>query len=435
MQAKLSKVTSFGRTKTLKVPVFRPERQSDIPKLTSLPASNLTSLLGVGNRLSYGDSCLNEQLISSERLNRFVYYDNKTQQLTVEPGVTFYDILRLKTDCLPLVLPGTLHATIAGGVANDIHGKNQSQYGCFGHHINWLELALPYQTIRISPNSHPDLFYASIGGLGLTGFIRKINMTLAPKSQAVKSTHSCFKDIVHGIRMLISNQGKADYAAAWFDPYRKGRGVLYQASHTYNPVEAKPLKNYRIPFTPPISVINQTSMKYFNQLLYKHCLKTKQAQKQDIVAFNNPLDSINGWNRLYGKKGLYQFQCVIPTDKATNYSHHLFELLQQYQASPSLAVFKLFNQDGLGLLSFAKPGVTFAIDFPATQTNAKCIQALNQSVLDYDGRVYLAKDSLLNPEQFCSMYPKKDQFIEVLKTYELYDTIRSSMSMRLGIHL
>jgi FAD/FMN-containing dehydrogenase len=434
MKAKKRIIKSFGNNLSMIASVYRPERQREASNIPVQTQRKSLHYLPIGNQLSYGDICLNERVATSEKLNRFIDYDPNALQITVEPGVTFKNLLELDNKIIPPVIPGTLHATLAGGVANDIHGKNQTKQGCFGHHINWLELALPNGCITVSPTSNSDLFYATIGGLGLTGYIRKINLNLQKNTHTIKVRKQYFVNINQGIRKLTAQVESNDYSAAWFDLYRNGRGVLFQGTHTLGASNPPSKHTLTFPFTFPFSCINKLTMKHFNNLYYRATMKKPTRDKQTLITFNNPLDNVKNWNRLYGKKGLFQFQCVIPTEHATDFSKILLDVIQKFSASPSLAVMKSFGQTGLGLLSFAKPGITFAIDFPSTTNNRNCIEYLNQLLLDFDGRVYLAKDQLLNTEQFQKMYPNYLQFIEILNKYEIYASCQSQLSRRLGIH-
>ena len=434
MRAKKVISSSFGNTSKDFSSVYRPERQQDAEFLKQYQPSNNKAILAVGNKLSYGDSCLNDTLISSKRLNRFLEFNIDNNNITTEPGVTFKDLYKLTPQIISPVLPGTMHATIAGGVANDVHGKNQTKHGCIGQHINHIELYLPSGTIHTSKDENSDLFYATIGGLGLTGFIKKINLSILKSSHCLDVKKSAFIDLDHGIRQLTSKKNDFDYSAAWFDPYNKGRGILFNANHINHQMPIVKQLKATIPVTPPFSLINKQTMKSFNRLYYNTMLKKPLNFQQDLLSFNNPLDSIKNWQRLYGKNGLYQFQCIVPFIHCSEFMNLAFEIMQKHQASPSLAVMKKFNKDGLGLLSFAKPGITFAIDFPANKNNKACIEELNQTLIDYQGRVYLAKDLLLNKEQFQTMYPQHNNFIEVLKKYNLNKVFQSKLSQRLEIY-
>lgn len=432
MRYKKTISSSFGNTLKQPAIIYRPERQKDLVNLNQ----NLDCkkpLLAVGQCLSYGDSCVNEQLISSERLSRFIAFNEHDNSISLEPGVNFNELLTIKEGFIAPVMPGTLYATLGGGVANDVHGKNQSHQGCLGHHINWLELSLPNDVIKASTKQNPDLFYATIGGLGLTGAIRKINLSLSPNTQQVDVSKSYFGNIEHGIRKLKQSINKYHYSAAWFDPYLKGRGVLFNANHSFGK-QAKP-KSFRpkVPFRMPVSLLNKCSIQQFNKYYFQAIAKQKRHIKQQLSTFNNPLDQIQNWHYLYGPKGLYQFQCVVPYEHAIDFMDCFFKLLAKFNASPSLSIMKAFSKPGLGLLSFAKPGITFAVDFPAIDNNKRCIEALNQSLLDYQGRVYLAKDSLLKQAQFRQMYPNYLQFLEVLEAYKINNTFQSHLSRRLGL--
>lgn len=433
MKAKKTIIKSFGNHTKLPAYIFRPEKQSDLDKLNILQSTKHKYLLPVGNQLSYGDCCLNETLISSQRLNRFIDEEPNFKTITVEPGVNFKELLLVKKNLIPAVVPGTLHATIAGGVANDIHGKNQLIHGCLGHQINWLEIVIGDEHLKISKQQHSDLFFATIGGLGLTGFIRKININMLNQTKVVDVRRTYFRDIKQGIRKLKTQINHFDYSVAWFDPLHLGRGILLNASHTFGEFAPTKSEGISIPITPPFSFINKFTIKHFNRMFYNHKVKSPTNTKEDLIQFNNPLDKINNWNRLYGHNGLLQFQCIVPFDNAEQFIIEAFDIIKNSDACPSLAVMKIFGLDGLGLLSFAKPGITFAIDFPANKKSQRCIEQLNENLLNYSGRVYLAKDSFLTKQQFLEMYPNSDKFKAVLHKYGLEHNLNSVLAKRLGL--
>lgn len=431
MKKKSHRVSNFGQNQTITSDIYRPERQSAVSALLQNRPSD-KPLLARGKGLSYGDVCLNETLVSTERLDRLLAFKKDTNELIVEPGVTFSDLMTIEEHSIPPVIPGTVHASIGGGVANDVHGKNNVTMGALGSHINWLELALPKDTVRVSKTHCPDLFYATIGGLGLTGFIKKISLTMQTHSRRLKVNRICFNDIFQCLNLLQAKAAQNDYTAAWCDFYHQGRGILFVGNHILANAKKEKERQFNIPFTPPISLVNKFSMRLFNQYYYHRCLNNPTTLKQNLDVFNNPLDSVKHFNRVYGPKGFYQVQCVVPFEYINDFSEQCLNLFKKNHTYPTLCVVKVLGKKGLGLLSFTQPGITFAFDF--SRRDKRLIQSLFSLLIECNGRVYLAKDSLLDKSLFKLMYPNHESFIEVLQRYDVYQHFQSTMSRRLGIH-
>jgi decaprenylphospho-beta-D-ribofuranose 2-oxidase len=424
---------NFGKTVLKQCSTFRPEKQSDIAKI--FKSSNTSKgILPLGASLSYGDVCLNSTVISSSRLDRIIEYQSGHNRLTLEPGVCFKELLSLFPSALPPVIPGTVNVTLGGAVANDIHGKNHWHQGSFGNHIESISLAHPSGNILTSPETHPALFFSTIGGLGLTGFINKLTFKLQPKPRFVEVTKKHFENFSEGLAKLIEDANRQDYATLWVDLYRKGKGISLSANHILGVDTIEESLSFIMPFPLPLSPINKLTMSYFNKLYFTLSMRGKKSFKSSLERFNNPLDNVKHFNNLYGKKGLYQLQCVIPFETSNDFAAQLLKQVKKYKASPSLCVVKALNSEGLGFLSFTQPGFTFAIDFPKTETNKALVQHLHQLINELGGRVYLAKDSLLTKSLFKSMYPKHEAFVEVLHNYDIYPHFQSEMSRRLGIH-
>lgn len=430
---KKQKISTFSRHEHIKADCYRPERHASLKSILGNKLSQ--GMLPRGYGLSYGDSALNTTVIQSERLNRFIDIDEDKRQITLEPGVTFSDILSLKRQMMPMVIPGTIHASCGGAIANDVHGKNHYHVGAIGHHINWLELGLPNEVIIVSPNEHADLFYATIGGLGLTGFIKKINMNVINQQPLVNVSTVSFQCLDEGVDKLKKLSSNHQYSAGWIDFTTHQRGLIFSASHLTKCTEPtnkfKPVLN--MPFTPPVSPINKYTLSSFNKLYYLNH-RNNVVRTMRFENYNNPLDKVKNWNRLYGLKGFYQIQCVVPFELVNDFTRELLFLLEKFQTLPSLAVMKVLNQTGVGLLSFSKPGISFAFDFVNKEKNAALIKAIHDLLISVNGRVYLAKDSFLNKKQFQQMYPQFTTFQDVLSRYQLDGHFQSLLSRRLGVH-
>lgn len=440
MQAQQALLTSWGKlhSKTL---TYRPERQRDLKAIMLQQHPN--GIIAYAKGRSYGDVALNENghAILTERLNRFLSFNDQTGELVCEPGVTFADLL---TTFLPRgyfapVCPGTAFVTLGGAVANDIHGKNHDRVGSFGEHVLWLELLLPNGISEIvSPKQNPTLFYATIGGLGLTGLIRKIAIKLIPTLKHVQIRKQRISNLDNFLEQLIAARDEAYYSVGWIDGNARGkslgRGILTTATPVSDEMkQLKKNKSLTVPIQFPNFVLNPITINCFNSALYHSMRKTPLSKLVSLGDFLFPLDNLLHWNRMYGKRGFYQFQCVIPDAQAQQALADLMETISKSRAASFLSVIKTLGKAGTGLLSFAKPGVTLALDFPNTKEVKTLLKQLEMLVLKYQGRVYLAKDACLAPESLQLMYPNLSEFQQVLCNVDPKHVMQSNLSRRLGI--
>jgi decaprenylphospho-beta-D-ribofuranose 2-oxidase len=416
--------SNFSQAITAQSKGYRPELEGCLVKILI----NNTSVIARGRGLSYSDACLNGggSMIETARLNHLLSFDEETGALVCQGGATFADLFLVHPDYIPPVIPGTLHATIAGSIANDVHGKNNPHVGTFGHQVLWFDLQTKKQVYHCSVEENANLFHATIGGLGLTGIITRAAIKLRKESRFVlvsKEQHTSWKSLLTHMQ-----NDTHKYQVAWLDLLSPERALLSYA----NPCDAQTQKmgaeNFSIPPL-PFRLITKWGMKAFNQCYFYHL--ADKPQIQPLTQFNNPLDSIKNWNRLYGKKGMLQFQAVIEKEVAHTFLTKLQTIITMHQALPTLAVLKYFDKPGLGLLSFAKPGFTIAIDFINNQPSINAIQNLNQLATEMGGRIYLAKDLLLTKEQFRKQYEAHSNFMNVLAQFS--NPCQSNLSRRLGL--
>ena len=429
---KTQSFSNFSHAISTTASTVRPDEEG---QMKDIFAENKTrGLLARGNGLSYSDCCVNNNgmIVDTSRLNHILSFDPTTGIAVCQAAVTFADLFLLDPQFIPPILPGTLYATLAGGVANDVHGKNNPHAGSLGHHIEWLELQIGDQSLRCSLVENRDLFRATLAGLGLTGIIKRIAIRLRKASRVVtKKTEkfTCFPSLLQRMR---EEETADDYQIAWIDLLNTPRALLSRASHV-NPTNEKQVNKphkriYRVPKL-PLRLVNHHIMKQFNRAYYHYT--STNTQTLPLWEFNNPLDKIHHWNRLYGNAGLLQLQAVFDAADAHTTLESLLTIIQSHKASPTLAVLKYFSVAGKGLLSFAQPGFTIAIDFIHNQAARKAISAMNQLIATLSGKIYLAKDLLLNREQFTSMYPLHEEFCEILTQHN--SPMRSDIGKRLGI--
>ncbi|MCL9684408.1 FAD-binding oxidoreductase [Legionella maioricensis] len=427
MRSKKILLTNFSHALYSESVCLRPDNEKQLAEYVT--NNKPVNMLARGAGLSYNDSCLNKDglIIDTKRFNHLIHFDSNSGIAVCQGGTLFKDLFLLDPDFIPAVIPGTVYATVAGGLAHDVHGKNNPREGSFGHHVEWFELIINDKTIRCSREQHSDLFHATIAGLGLTGIITRVAIRLKKTSRFVQVENTVVDSIKTLTEQMSTNSTIHDYQVAWLDLLSPTPRALLSLANHCPPVPCKERKSHTVPKL-PFSLITSWNMKLFNKFFIN---SKKNQEQQSLEEFNNPLDKISRWNRLYGPKGLIQFQAVFTQDHAIDTLERLIKLIQLHKATPTLAVLKLFSQSGEGLLSFCKPGFTLAIDFIHNAQAKQAITAMNQLITEINGRIYLAKDLLLNPDQYQKMYENNAKFLQILASYHCH--MQSDLAKRLGI--
>lgn len=406
-----------------RVPLVKHERVLDIEARSEALPALPTSCLPFGNGRSYGDVCLNAggALLRTRRMNRFIAFDRATGRLRCESGVLLKDILDLVVPqgwFLP-VTPGTRFVTVGGAIANDVHGKNHHIQGSFGHHVRRLEL-LRSDGARIvcGQNEAPDWFRATVGGLGLTGLITWAELQLMPVSNPFMVTQSLrFKDLDAFWVLNAEAESRWPYIVAWVDctatGRRQGRGILMLGRHAPPQSELPSWRDARrhFPVDPPISLVNALSLRMFNALYYHRPLPRGPVLSH-FVPYLYPLDGILEWNRIYGRKGFFQYQCVLPPEASHDGIRDLLGIIAKRKEGSFLAVLKTFGKaPAPGMLSFPRPGATLAIDFPNRgQRTLRLFDELDAVVRAAGGALYPAKDARMPGDLFRSAFPAWETF-------------------------
>ncbi len=396
--------------------------RSEPPVLAGLPGTLLPFACG----RSYGDSCLNPggTLLDVTPLNRFMAFDEDTGLLQCEAGVTLAEILWLVVPrgwFLPVV-PGTKWVSLGGAIANDIHGKNHHRVGTFGAHVTRFELLRSSgERVCCSPAENAPLFRATVGGLGLTGLIlwAEVRLTRIP-GPAIAMDRIRFAGLEEFFALGASDRD-FEYTVAWVDCLRRRgplRGIFMRGNHAAGsaPRSRTPAASpdSGLPFDPPFALVRRPAMSAFNSLYYRGQLKRKVSRTVAYEPFFFPLDAIPGWNRLYGPRGLVQYQCVVP-DAAEH--RHIRAVLAEVRRSSEpccLAVLKVFGgAPSPGLLSFPRPGVTLALDFPFRgEPTLRLLERLDAVVAAAGGAVYPAKDARMSGASFRRFFPQWESFGE-----------------------
>ncbi len=435
-------LTGWGRTAQATMEVGRPERPRDLAAL--LADANGTSVIVHGAGRSYGDAALNEggRAILTQRLSRMLSFNEKTGRLVCEAGVTFADLMRVflpRGFCVP-VTPGTAFATIGGAVATDVHGKNHDRVGSFGDHIEWIELlTADGRTVRLSPKARPALFAATIGGMGLTGIIVAVcfRMVRVP-SAGMHVQERRIADLDAFLAAFEEIRSTVEYSVGWIDALARGkslgRGILETAAVAdAGPPRQSKGSRRRVPIDLPGVALNPVTVGVFNDRYYRRVPVEGRDCVLTAERFFYPLDAVRDWNRIYGKRGFYQFQCVIPDAAAEDGIRRALEAISDARSASFLAVLKTLGGEGRGMLSFPMRGYTLALDFPRRSGVEALLDRLESITLDHGGRIYLAKDAVLSPVGFARMYPRCDALREILTDIDPDGRFQSDMSRRLNL--
>lgn len=395
-----------------------PARWRDAPLPLPDPADG--PVLPFGNGRSYGDVCLNNggALISTHGLDRFIAFDADSGVLTCEAGVLLAEVLAFAVPrgwFLP-VTPGTRYVTLAGAIANDVHGKNHHRAGTFGGHVLAFELLRSDGSRRLyTAEQDAALFRATIGGLGLTGLITWATIRLRPIDHPYIAAETIrYDDLGEFFTLSAESDAAFEYTVAWVDCLaqgaRAGRGVFFRGNHApAPPAQPRPAarRTLTVPLTPPVPLINHLTLAAFNAVYHGARRPGVQTALSHYEPFFYPLDSIARWNRIYGPRGFLQYQFVVPHAGGEAALREVLARIARVGEGSFLAVLKVFGTPSSpGLLSFPRPGITLALDFPNRgRRTLALLDALDQVVYAAGGRLYPAKDARMHGADFRRTYP------------------------------
>jgi FAD/FMN-containing dehydrogenase len=406
----MSKAPSWGRLDN--------EDRTNRPFRPARSGAAKASLLAYGNGRSYGDSCHNDDgcLLTTQHNNAIVSFDRDSGLLVAEAGMLLSDILNFLADTgwfLPVV-PGTKFVTLGGAIANDIHGKNHHKRGTFGAHVGSFDVWRSDGSLtRCSATNNAELFAATIGGLGLTGVITRAEIRLMKVgSHFVRERKRPFRSLDEFFDLETACSDSSEYSVAWVDSLATGsslgRGILINGDHVDS--NCRPqygLPRWKVPVTPPVPLVAGLPLRLFN-LAYFHGNKRQSASRVvEPDSFFFPLDAIAGWNRLYGPRGLYQHQSVIPPENAQKTISALLQTSQDFGQGSFLTVLKRFGtQRSPGFMSFPKPGFTLTLDFANKGANTLALlDRLDTITLEAGGRLNPYKDARMSASTFQHGYP------------------------------
>ena len=396
----------------------------------------------------YGDSSLYYTILSMNKLNHMLKFDHKNGILTCEAGVSLKDILDIFVPrgwFLP-VTPGTKFVTVGGAIASDVHGKNHHKDGSFCNHVLSIDLLLSNgEIVSCSREHNKDLFWATCGGMGLTGVIVRATIKMK-KIETAYILKQIFKaKNIDEVMDLFEKYKNNTYSVAWIDCLKGsnlGRSILFIGEHAkLNELSSKLYKNslvvpkknkITIPCFFPNFVLNKYTIKSFNAIYYN-----KIKEQTSIVNYDNffyPLDNIHKWNKIYGKRGFLQYQFVLPKEVSKKGLKVILSQIAESGLGSFLGVLKLLGKNSGGLLSFPLEGYTLALDFPISQKVFELLEKLDKIVLDYGGKIYLSKDARMKKEIFHKSYSSNlEKFLQVKYKFDPNNKFQSLQSQRLGV--
>jgi len=429
-------LSGWGRYPRIEATVLPVDTNSQLVKGITTPERSIA--YGMGR--SYGDSALYSQVISSLRLDKFLGFDAENGNLTCESGVTLDQIIDvfLPRGWFLSVTPGTKFITVGGAIASDVHGKNHHKSGCFSEFVLSFDLMLATgEIVRCNPTENIDLFRATCGGMGLTGFI----LSATIKLQRVNSAFICetlikCRNLKETFSLFEKYQSNT-YSVAWVDCLAKGddigRSILMLGEHaeTGGCNLSKP-KTFSIPTDFPGFLLNRYSVSLFNFVYYHIPHLHSENRVVSLDSFFYPLDKIQHWNRMYGKRGFTQYQLVFPKESSYSGLEAVHQRVAEAGLGSFLAVLKLLGPENDNLLSFPMEGYTLALDFKIEPRLFPFLRELDRIVIDHGGRLYLAKDVRMEENVFNKGYPMADEFRKIRKRYGLDDKFTSLQSIRMG---
>ncbi|WP_294541051.1 FAD-binding oxidoreductase [uncultured Rhodoblastus sp.] len=440
-------VHGWGRYPVYESEVCAPSSSDEVPAL----AKASTDFVARGAGRSYGDAAIGTvRTISTRALDRVRSFDPATGRIVADAGVLLADLIRtfLPQGFFPKVVPGTRFVTIGAAIAADIHGKNHHRAGGFGDHVESLLLAtVDGGVLRASREENSDVFWATIGGMGLTGIILEATLCFQRVETGwIRQKTIVGSDLAATMAVFEANSA-ATYSVAWIDGLARGaklgRSLIYLGEHAKRGELDNKAANrlfpeighprLSIPFTLPNFVLNPISVAAFNEAYFR--MGARKAGSRIVVGADPyffPLDGIGEWNRIYGRRGFVQHQCVIPDKTAASALSDMLDLITRRGDASFLAVLKKLGP-AQGLLSFPLEGYTLALDFAVKPGLFPFLDALDKIVVKAGGRLYLAKDSRQSRATFEAGYPALERFRQVRRALDPSGRISSRLSQRLGL--
>lgn len=408
---KLTAVANWGLYPAIKANVVSP---TTLLEFQEAILSN-KDIIARGNGRCYGDASLQNTIISTSKWNKFIAFDRENGIIEVESGVRLDEVLEVSVPAgfFISVTPGTKFITVGGAISSDVHGKNHHVDGCFSDHVIHFDLMIEDGSIiRCSRNENENLFWSTIGGMGLTGVILSAKFILKKIETSYIRNEAIQAKNLDEIFELFESSESWTYNVAWLDCLQKGnslgKSIMLRGEHATinelpdklknNPLKIKKKLNLNIPFFFPSFVLNSLSIKIFNWIFFNKQGKKHLKNYVDYETFFYPLDAVHNWNRIYGKNGFIQYQFVIPKEKGKEGMRKILETIAKSGNGSFLVVLKLFGDNNpQAYNSFPMKGYTLALDFKVNSGLEKLVKDLDKIVMEYGGHIYRTKDAMSNP--------------------------------------
>lgn len=445
---KLENLSGWGRHPVLACPVSRPERRRE---LTHLLSAGEGSYIPRGLGRSYGDEALNSDggVILMTRLNRMLSFDETTGVLVCEAGVSLAEIIEvfLPRGYFLWVTPGTKYVTVGGAIANDVHGKNHHVDGSFASCTLGFTLQVPGgEIIECSREHNPDIFWATLGGAGLTGVIVMAAIRLRRVSSAwMRVDYRKLHNLDATLSALESFDSQHTYSVAWVDALAwgssLGRAIAMHGDHLEAdasptrgaaPLLAARRRSWAVPCNFPSGVLNRSTVAAFNQVFWASH-RTEMGRVVHLEPYFYPLDRLAHWNRMYGARGFVQYQVALPRAQGAAGLQRLLERLSAARAASFLAVIKRFGAANPGPLSFPFEGFTLALDLPWHAALPPLLRELDAITLAHEGRLYFAKDACADAATIARMYPRLPEFQALKERLDPQHKMASILARRVGL--
>jgi decaprenylphospho-beta-D-ribofuranose 2-oxidase len=435
----MNSISNWNNFPVIHAEVTTPFFQEEMRGLLNASAPTIAR----GNGRCYGDASLGNNIVSTLALNHALGFDEINGVFSCQSGMLLSDILEIIVPrgwYLP-VTPGTKYITVGGAFASDVHGKNHHKEGSFSDYVIKIKLIKPNGEVEeCSPEVNPTLFWFTAGGMGLTGIILEVTFTLKKIASPFIKQRQVRAGSLDEIIELFDVYKHYTYSVAWIDCLKRGRSfgrsILMVGEHA-SKEEAlgkrfTTARNLSVPFFFPSFSLNPLTIKAFNAFFYAKNYKQVMDSVISSDSFFYPLDSILGWNKIYGKRGFIQYQFVVPRDIGKKAITDILKRITEKGWGSFLAVLKAFGP-GTVPLTFQMEGYTLALDIPMNANLLTFLDVLDELVKDYGGRIYLSKDARMKPEIFFSTYPRSSEFSEYVAVNDPQGIIQSRLSKRLTI--
>jgi decaprenylphospho-beta-D-ribofuranose 2-oxidase len=443
-------VAGWGGTSPTRARVATPLTDADAHWLVDHAPERGLIARGLGR--SYGDAAQNAGglVLDATALSGITAADLARGVVTAQAGTSLQDLMQwlVPRGWFP-VTPGTRHVTVGGAIASDVHGKGHHRDGTFGNKVLSISLLTGTgERLVLTPEGTPDLFWATVGGMGLTGVILDATFELVPvETRFIRVDEKRCENLDALMASMEESDADYHYSVAWIDCSARGRhlgrGILGQGDHARLDELPRNQRDHAHAFTPrplaqappalPNGLVNAWTVRAFNELWYRKSRLSHRGAVQDLGLFFHPLDLVNGWKTVYGTRGFVQYQFVVPFGHEASL-REVIETMSRESLPSFLAVLKRFGASNPGMLSFPMPGWTLAVDIPVGRADlARIFDRLDDIVLGAGGRVYLAKDARTRPEHLEQMYPRLPEWRAVRERLDPHGFVTSDLARRLGL--